>query len=168
MADAVVSVVVQLLSDMLIKQAVFLHGVRDQVKQLRNELNRMQCFLKDADAEQEGNEIIRNWVSEIRDAAYDVEDVIETFILQIEAKEISPNILAKENKMRTTTRGLIKAIFKISFPRSLSKGKKLHGIGKDILAIQERLRDISEKQVLYGIKDLAGEGTSDDELVIYK
>ncbi|KAL3533903.1 hypothetical protein ACH5RR_007424 [Cinchona calisaya] len=49
MAEAVVSLAVKTISNLLIEEAKFLRGVNDQVEQLRVELSRMRAFLKDAD-----------------------------------------------------------------------------------------------------------------------
>ncbi|KAL6334459.1 hypothetical protein AAG906_015652 [Vitis piasezkii] len=47
-------------------------------------MRRMQCFLEDADAKQEEDKKVRNWIAEIREVAYDAEDVVENFILHVE------------------------------------------------------------------------------------
>ncbi|GMP60804.1 hypothetical protein CsSME_00023516 [Camellia sinensis var. sinensis] len=43
----------------------------------------MLCFLKDLEEKQDKDSRIRKWVSDIRDAAYEVEDVIDKFILKV-------------------------------------------------------------------------------------
>lgn len=40
----------------------------------------MRSFLKDADAKHKGDERVRSWVADIRDASYDAEEVIDTYI----------------------------------------------------------------------------------------
>ncbi|KAK1377030.1 hypothetical protein POM88_033223 [Heracleum sosnowskyi] len=47
------------------------------------ELKRIQCFLKEADKKQYLDERVRRWVTEIRNLAFKVEDVIETFALEV-------------------------------------------------------------------------------------
>ena len=85
MVDAVVSFVVQRLGDLLIEQVVFLQGVRDEVEWLRNKLEFMLCFLEDAEEKQDyGDHRIQKWISDIRDVAYDAEDIIDNFILEVE------------------------------------------------------------------------------------
>ncbi|CAL5377060.1 unnamed protein product [Camellia sinensis] len=88
MADIVtgpfISFVVERLGNVLIQEAKLLRGVKGQVDEMQTELKRMQCFLKDAAARQEGgDEMVRNWVVEIREAAYDAEDVIDTYIIKV-------------------------------------------------------------------------------------
>ena len=58
----------------------------DEVRLLQTELRRMQCFLKDASARQEEDPRISNWVAEIRDFAYDSEDVVEAYILKVASR----------------------------------------------------------------------------------
>ncbi|PQM40675.1 putative disease resistance protein [Prunus yedoensis var. nudiflora] len=94
MAEFVVSTVVEKLTNWITEEALLLEGVGDKVEQLRDGLRWMQSFLKDADAEQEKNERLRNWVSQIREVALDVEDVIETYIAEA-ASHSSWNIAAK-------------------------------------------------------------------------
>ncbi|CDP22185.1 unnamed protein product [Coffea canephora] len=84
MADPALSFVIERTGDLLIQKIVFLEGVRRQVERLQKDLVRMRCFLKDADQRQDKDARIRNWVSEIRAAAYDAEDVIEIFASKVE------------------------------------------------------------------------------------
>ncbi|OMO76584.1 Disease resistance protein [Corchorus olitorius] len=83
MAEAIVSLAVERITDLLIHEAVFLTGVNNEVENLKTELKRMQCFLKDVDRKQEQDERLRNRVAEIRDLAYDAEHVIDSYILQV-------------------------------------------------------------------------------------
>ncbi|KAL7236956.1 hypothetical protein ACSBR1_020109 [Camellia fascicularis] len=78
--------VVKSLGGFLIQEANNLGGVRLQVEQLQAQLNRMQCFLEAADARPKGGAdeiIIRNCVAEIREASYDAEAAIKTFVVKI-------------------------------------------------------------------------------------
>ena len=83
MAEAILFCALKRIGDLLIQQADFLGKVGDDVQLLQTELRRMQCFLKDASARQEEDQKIRNWVAEIRDVAYDAEDVVESYILKV-------------------------------------------------------------------------------------
>ena len=85
MAEASVGSVVQKLGDLIVQEAINLHGVRGGVKWLERELRAMQCFLKDADAKKNkggiDGERVKNWVTEMRDLAFEAEDIIDTFML---------------------------------------------------------------------------------------
>ncbi|CAL8120852.1 unnamed protein product [Prunus armeniaca] len=86
MADAVVSFVLERLTDSTIQELKFLGGVRDQVKLAKIQLQLMRGYLKDADSRQGESEAIRIWVANIREAAYDLDDAIETFVLKVASK----------------------------------------------------------------------------------
>ncbi|XP_041011513.1 putative disease resistance protein At1g50180 [Juglans microcarpa x Juglans regia] len=89
MADAIVSIVVERLGDLLIQKAKSsLHGVSDQVELLQDELKLIRCLLKDADARQNEREnIVRQCVADIRDVAYDAEDIIERYALEVGSRK---------------------------------------------------------------------------------
>lgn len=93
MAEYVVSYVVEELGELLIKEAVFLYRVTEKVRQLRSELRLIQSYLQDADRRQDEDERLRNWISEIREAAYDSDDVIETYALREESRRRRVGIL---------------------------------------------------------------------------
>ena len=63
------------------------------MNQMQIELKRMQCFLRDADKKQNEDESVQIWFSEIWEAAYDVQDVIETFAFEISSRN-------KENSLK--------------------------------------------------------------------
>ncbi|KAL8544589.1 hypothetical protein ACS0TY_004986 [Phlomoides rotata] len=81
MADAAITFAVEKLGDALMNKVSFLKGVEGQVRWVRDELQSMRCFLKDAAEKQGHDERIRQWISEVRGVAQDAEDVIEIFTL---------------------------------------------------------------------------------------
>ncbi|KAL9165874.1 hypothetical protein ABFS82_06G198400 [Erythranthe guttata] len=126
MAEVAVSFTVEKLGSMLVHKVAFLQGVAKQVNWLKEELQRMQCFLKDAEEKQAKNELIRNWVSDIRDVAQDAEDVIETFILKVDAP-------------KRRSRGLLETC--ACFPGHVYH---LDMVGEEIESIQSRIKNISK------------------------
>ncbi|PPS12287.1 hypothetical protein GOBAR_AA08364 [Gossypium barbadense] len=91
MAEAIVSLSVERISDLLIHEAVFLKDVKDQVESLKDELKRMKCFLEDIDRIPEQDKCLHNRVSEIQNLAYDAEDVKA---IQTKLQNISRNLPA--------------------------------------------------------------------------
>ncbi|KAI3942848.1 hypothetical protein MKW92_011477 [Papaver armeniacum] len=140
MVDAVVSFAVEKLGHALINETFFLLDVRNQVEELRDELRRMQCFLKDAYAkQQQGDERVRNWVADIRNVAYDAEDVVDTFMLKIGATPKSGGGVLSLIKTKAL---MVKNL------------RHLRRVGKEIQAIQAKLKAISASTITYGIKEL--------------
>ncbi|XP_057436136.1 putative disease resistance protein At1g50180 isoform X2 [Lotus japonicus] len=127
MVDSVVNFAVERLGDLLIEEARLLHGVSDQVKKLQTELKRMQCFLRDAERRQDEDETIKNWISEIRQLAYDAEDVIEIYATKVAG-------------------GL-----SFGAKNPFSKGKHLHKVGTEIVSINSRISDLTRSLQTYGL-----------------
>ncbi|KAB2057439.1 hypothetical protein ES319_A11G169000v1 [Gossypium barbadense] len=127
MAESVVSFLVERLGELLIEEAAQLLGVNKKVKQLQIELKRMQCFLKDADKRLDEEESVKNWVSEIREAAYDVEDVIDNYIVKFASK--------KGGTIRN----------------SIIHRKELHNLASEIEKLKSRITDLTRSLQTYGI-----------------
>ncbi|XP_060964901.1 putative disease resistance protein At1g50180 [Cannabis sativa] len=85
MADAVVSFVIERLGDLVISEAQFLGGVEAQVGNAQIKLQCMSAFLKDADAwvRNGTDERVRLLVVQVRENAYALEDVIETYVFKV-------------------------------------------------------------------------------------
>ncbi|KAI8537277.1 hypothetical protein RHMOL_Rhmol09G0010700 [Rhododendron molle] len=152
MVDAVVSFVVDRLGDLLIEQVIFLQGVKDDVESLRGQLEYMLCFLKDAEEKQDIDNRMRKWISNIRDVAYEAEDIIDNFILKVEA--------GTPKKM-----GLKECFEKYfcicSKHSSLIQQANLCRIGREIKTLKTKLNQIQQNQETFGIRkiDDAREGS---------
>ncbi|KAL5765191.1 hypothetical protein ACOSQ2_017785 [Xanthoceras sorbifolium] len=144
MVDAVVSQVVQRLGDILIGEVIFLRGVRSEVQWLKDELRHMQRFLQHAEERQYGDATIRVWVSDIRDFAYDIEDVLDAFHLKLQKRS-----------------GRIAFMCCWIFDKC-KETVILHNIGKKIEEFKNRINDLSRRRQLYGLQDSgnSGEGRS--------
>ncbi|KAK3225678.1 hypothetical protein Dsin_005540 [Dipteronia sinensis] len=87
MAEFIVSLMIEKIAGQLMEEAISLSRISDQVQWIEEEFRRMQCSLKYADAEKDSDQRVRNWVAEIRDVAYDTEDVIDKFIFKNGSKK---------------------------------------------------------------------------------
>lgn len=132
MAEAAISAAVGKLSDLLVERVSFLYGVKEEVERLKDELVRIQCFLKDAGEKQATEDGIRNWISEIRGVAHDAEDVVEIFSLKVDAPRSRRGQLAKF----------------ACFPKHLYRINK---IGEEIASINTRLKAIETGRERYKI-----------------
>ncbi|KAL2453502.1 putative disease resistance protein [Abeliophyllum distichum] len=66
MAESVVFCAIQHLGELLIREAQFLHGIYGHLEKIHIKLRRLQCISKIADARQDEDERIRDWVAETR------------------------------------------------------------------------------------------------------
>lgn len=136
MAEAVVTFALERIVDLLVSEGTFLLGVREQIEELQRELERMRCFLEDADKKRGEDKRVFNWVKEIRDIAFKVEDVIETYAL------------GELKKQSSGFREMLKGFACIA-----RDGVSLHKTGNEIQRIKDRLKGIQESFKTYNIQE---------------
>ncbi|CAN6696161.1 unnamed protein product [Malus baccata var. baccata] len=134
MAEAIVSIVLEGFKSLIVNEAKFLSGVSDQFEHAQIELYLMRGYLKDADAKQEDDELVRIWVGIIRDAAYDLEDIIESFVLKVASRRKSSMELVLKRSA---------CIF--------SEGINRHKIGSEIENIATKLSKLKSSLEGYSI-----------------
>ncbi|KAK8633205.1 hypothetical protein V6N13_014053 [Hibiscus sabdariffa] len=144
MALSAVSSAVQTIGKLLAEEAIYLWGVEEQVDCLQTELKWMQIFLRKMYAKPTlaKDEMVRLWVSEIRELAYDAEDVIEDFALRIGSKTKDEGCLS--NCIRKSG-------------RILKCGRRLHKTRSKIDKIFTRITDLVRRLQAYDIKELREE-----------
>ena len=93
MAETAVSLVIENLIPLLVQEARLLKGVHDKVAGIKDKLQIIQSFLKDADArvEQENmSNVEKTWVKQIREEAYHIEDTLDEYILHLAKGPLGP------------------------------------------------------------------------------
>ncbi|KAA8534449.1 hypothetical protein F0562_031966 [Nyssa sinensis] len=81
MAEIAVNFLLNQLTFMLGEELKFLGGSWEEVECIRDELERTKAFLQVADAMEESDPELQVWVKQVRDVAYDTEDVLDEFRL---------------------------------------------------------------------------------------
>ncbi|WOK96016.1 putative disease resistance RPP8-like protein 2 [Canna indica] len=146
MVDFALSLAVEKLGNLLTTEALFLHELSDNAASLRQELQRMRCFLKDADSKRKQDERVKNWVREIGLVAHEAEDAIDTFVLEVEA-------CRRRRRELGGFRGLIQRCFLL--PGEL---QARHRAGEEIKKIKAKILEISASRETYGINNLGDLG----------
>ncbi|OMO55343.1 Disease resistance protein [Corchorus olitorius] len=137
-----VSSALQTISGPLIQEVISLWGVNDKVESLEKELKWMQSFLKYADAVKVADsEVIRTYVAEVRELAYDAEDVIETFALKVASKR----------------KGGVSGFIRRS-ACCLKEGCLLRKTKSEIGRITARITELSRRLQTYDVKKIRDEG----------
>ncbi|XP_028090799.1 probable disease resistance protein At1g58602 isoform X2 [Camellia sinensis] len=137
----VVSFIVKRLGVLLIEETKFLYGVSDEVEQIRVELNRMQCFLQDAEYAIQSDLVdagVNNWAAEIRKLAYETEDILETYVIQVSSK--------RNNKGFRNTLKRFACIF--------NEWQDVHRVGCEIGAIKNKITHLTASLHTYGLKSI--------------
>ncbi|KAF2296132.1 hypothetical protein GH714_036293 [Hevea brasiliensis] len=138
MVEAIVSFAIERIADAVVREASSLYGVREQVDQLQTKLKRIRFFLKDVDSKQNQDDRVCNCVAEVRDIAYEAEDVIDTFLL-----------LKAARGSRKGVSGLIK---RVTLTSMFTEVPILHKLGTQIESIQTKIVRVSVSMQTYGIK----------------
>lgn len=134
MAASVVTSAAQWIGSLLIHEASTLLEVTDQVRGLQEELEFMQQYLQDADTKQELREV-RPLIGQVRKLTYDVEDVIDTYILKAQQR-VGQN--SRSRLMRY-------ACFLYTAP-------SIYDLGKQIQVIQSSMKRTMDNFNKYGVR----------------
>ncbi|CAN6850441.1 unnamed protein product, partial [Brassica oleracea] len=89
MAEALLPFAVERLSNLLVRETERFQGVEEQFKGLKNDVDTLRCFLKDAEAKKHSSEMVRKVIKDIKEIVLDAEDIVETFLLKKELGESS-------------------------------------------------------------------------------
>ncbi|KAF3340580.1 Disease resistance protein RPP13 [Carex littledalei] len=84
MAEAAIGYVLKKLADASLQKAQELHAVSGQIKQMQLQLGFIKAYLRDADSKGNRDESVKEWINQIRHMAHRIEDVIDTFLVEIE------------------------------------------------------------------------------------
>ncbi|KAL6861605.1 hypothetical protein ACP4OV_017305 [Aristida adscensionis] len=129
MAQQAVFPVLERVGSIAVDEAIYLWGVSDKVESAKKQLLRMKAFLKDLDDKMlKGGAMARNLLSEVREVAYEVEDIIDT-----------ANIMKRKSNPKISIPGAISKY--VVFPIYLTH---LHKLGARIDSANARMNTIFE------------------------
>ncbi|KAL3506033.1 hypothetical protein ACH5RR_031415 [Cinchona calisaya] len=148
----VVSIVSETLRNLIIEEAKFLSGVRDEVEEVQVELIRMQHFLKDADRRQQKDETIRNYIKEIRRLAYRIENVLAAYVFEVASRKESRGTL---KFLKWLVCGLTEVI-------------ALHKVGSEIESIKKRISKLTTSLQTYGVIKEEGQSSNTNQQLIIR
>ena len=156
MAEGTVTFFAEKLSNLILQEASVFGQVEGQIKLLRNELEWMRLFLKDADSKRIYDERIKLWVNQIRNATHDAEDVIDEFIVNMDHRQ-----------RRLNTLKLLKCL-----PTCVGFADKLpfiHELDSRVKDINVMIGAIMANRSKYGLGDLvASSSSTTDQVAAHK
>ncbi|XP_078150602.1 disease resistance protein RPP13-like [Carex rostrata] len=149
MAEAIVSAVLGKLADFLINKAQDqLEDVREQIEQMQQELRLIHALLRDANSKRNTNELVTEWLNQVKEIGDKIDSVIDTFRVNIEQTgPESSNWLRK--KMAAVKR---------------SYKTYKHGMRKELEGITQNLNRILQRGIQLGIQDKLGALDDVDDL----
>ncbi|CAK7349140.1 unnamed protein product [Dovyalis caffra] len=143
MADGAVSFLLDKLTTILMQNASLLGDARDEIEEIKLELESMKSFLRDAERRKEMSDSVETWVRQVREVAYEVEDIIDEF-MHHKYKESLKNGL----------KGIVKDV--VNFPKNITSR---HRISSKLEKIKAKVHEVSERSKRYGF-DQRDEGVT--------
>lgn len=138
MAEAAVAFLLPKLYDVIQRRVVSFLDTPEEARKLHETLKFLQAFLQDADEKRKESKTIETWVSQVRDAAFEAEDIIDEFILKVDKKHLRDR----------------------DFIGFLTLHCRRFQTGGKIQRINERLEKIAANRSKYGIVASGGPSTS--------
>ncbi|XP_027183079.1 disease resistance protein RPM1-like [Coffea eugenioides] len=133
MAETVLSFVLRQLSTFLHEEGRLLGGLRREVQFIMDELEQMRAFLREAEArEEDAQPTLQQWIKQVRDAAYDTEDILDEFVARF------------ARHRATGFYGSVRRIFS-----SIKNLRARHRVASEIQSIKSRIKSISEGHQRY-------------------
>ncbi|XP_047084882.1 putative disease resistance protein RGA4 [Lolium rigidum] len=76
--DPLVGSCIRKLQEIIVENAVLILGVKEELEELQGTIKQIQCFLYDAEQRMIQESAVHNWISELRDAMYDADDIVDS------------------------------------------------------------------------------------------
>ncbi|KAJ3684564.1 hypothetical protein LUZ61_013728 [Rhynchospora tenuis] len=134
MAEAAVRYVLGKIGETAYKEALFLYGVGDKVEWAKRELEWVGAFVKDSDTKQNKDARVKQWVKDVKEVAYMIEDALDEFFVEMGGGR---------------SKGVLGRV--IHKPKALIER---HKVGNAIDKIKERLNEIKVNREIFGITSL--------------
>ncbi|KAB2598563.1 disease resistance protein RPM1-like [Pyrus ussuriensis x Pyrus communis] len=154
MAESVVCFVIDKLISLLITtEAKLSRDARAEVGFLRDELESIRSFLKDADAKAAAADMVtdsaKTWVKQVREAAFYIEDVIDEYLLRVTRHHQDC--------------GFVRFVHKVIW--FLKKMKPQDEIASKIQGMRALVSEIKARHERYGLSSIDQQGQSSGEIV---
>jgi len=95
--DSLVGSCAKKLQDIITEEAILIFGVKEDLNELQQTMEFIQCLLNDAEQKRTEDSAVNNWLSELKDAVYEADDIIDL------AKLEGNKLLANHPSLTNTT-----------------------------------------------------------------
>ncbi|CAL4983436.1 unnamed protein product [Urochloa decumbens] len=129
------------LGSLLAQEYTLISGVRSEIQYMNNELSSMHAFLRKlgraAAAGAAHDEQTKDWIEQVRDVAYDIEDCVDDFAHR----------LGRQPRGEGVTANLLRAWYTIT--TLLAR----RDIASRIIDLKNRAQEVGERRTRYGVQD---------------
>ncbi|KAA8528029.1 hypothetical protein F0562_035102 [Nyssa sinensis] len=146
MATPAVGLLIGKIVSVLENEASLIGGVHDELSDFKRELVSIRSFLEDADGKRALTKGEKSWVEDVREMAYNVEDIIDEFMYR----------MSREQSAGRLTRLFYKTIH-------ISKNLWVrHHIATKVQKMKKMIKDIPERNQRYGFNHIEETNSCDD------
>ncbi|XP_034913265.1 putative disease resistance protein RGA3 [Populus alba] len=150
MADAVVSALVspilENLSLQALKEVGLAWGLDTELENLKRTFTMVQAVLQDAEKKQWNSEAIKIWLRSLKDAAYDVDDVLDDFAIE-----------AQRHRLQKDLKNRLRSFFSLDHNPLVFRLKMAHKLKN----VREKLDAIANEKKNFGLTSLVGDVAAD-------
>uniref|UniRef100_A0A6N2LGR6 Rx N-terminal domain-containing protein n=1 Tax=Salix viminalis TaxID=40686 RepID=A0A6N2LGR6_SALVM len=159
MADAIVSALVSTimrnLNPSILQELGLARGLETELENLKRTFRTIQAVLQDAEVKQWKDEAIKVWLGHLKDAAYDVDDLLDEFAIE-----------AQWQQQRRDLKNQLRSFFSISHNPLVFPSRMAHKLKK----MRKKLDAIANEKNTFGLAlgvgDIAADHTYDWRLTI--
>ncbi|PIA65051.1 hypothetical protein AQUCO_00100495v1 [Aquilegia coerulea] len=153
MAESVVSFLLEKLVALAEQEVELLKDVQDEIEEMKREFQSIKAFLKDADAKVDIDQGVKEWVEQVRDVAYEIEDVLDDYLFCHYIKEVDNDVGERHGSCIGSIAGISQRV--IDFFKYL---KSQHEIGYQIQDISMRIQAITNRRRRFNINNSVDQG----------
>nr|AXY97925.1 LRR domains-containing disease resistance protein [Populus tomentosa] len=144
--SALVSTVLRKLNTLVHEELGLVFGIQTEFEKLKRTFMTVQAVLKDAEEKQWKDEAIRIWLTDLKDAAYDADDVLDEFAIE-----------AQRRRQRRGLKNRARSFFTLDQNPLVFRLKMAHKVKN----VREKLDDVANEKNKFILTEGVGENEAD-------
>ncbi|WJZ99748.1 hypothetical protein VitviT2T_018165 [Vitis vinifera] len=138
MADGAVNFLLEKLTTILVQKASLLGEAQGEIDEIKLELESMRSFLRDAERRKERSESVETWVRQVREVAYEIEDIVDEFLHHKERCWHGDGL-----------KGFVQGV--VNLPKDMTAR---HQISSKLQKLKAKVHEVSERSKRYGFDEI--------------
>ncbi|KAL9381294.1 hypothetical protein Peur_026951 [Populus x canadensis] len=144
--SALVSTILGNLNTLVHEELGLVFGIQTEFEKLKRTFMMVQAVLKDAEEKQWKDEAIRIWLTDLKDAAYDADDVLDEFAIE-----------AQRRRQRGGLKNRVRSLFSLHQNPLVFRLKMAYKVKN----VREKLDDIANEKNKFSLTEGVGENEAD-------
>ena len=136
--ESLVGTCAKKLQEVISEEAILILGVKQELTKLQRRMEQIRHFLKDAEQRSTKESAVNNWLSLLRDAMYDADDIID--LARSKGSKLLPDHSLSLSSKSNTCTGL-------SLSSCFSNIRTRHEVAVKIRSLNKRIDNISKDKV---------------------